>query len=160
MSDRASPATARFLAAAEARGLEVDVHTWPQGTRTAQDAARAVGCRVDQIVKSLVFVADGEPVVVLTSGANRVDISRLAAAVDAESARKADAAEAREATGYAIGGTPPLGHATPLRIVMDPALLDHREVWAAAGTPDTTFPTSPEKLRDASGAIIAEIAES
>jgi prolyl-tRNA editing enzyme YbaK/EbsC (Cys-tRNA(Pro) deacylase) len=147
----------RFGQAARERGLDLDVRTWPQGTRTAEDAAAAVGCDVGQIVKSLVFVADGEPVVALTSGANRVDTARLAEALAVEGVRKADADEVRDATGYAIGGTPPFGY--PLRVLMDADLLAHNEVWAAAGTPDTTFPIDPETLRDAAQATVAEFTE-
>jgi prolyl-tRNA editing enzyme YbaK/EbsC (Cys-tRNA(Pro) deacylase) len=150
----------RFERAAAAAGLEIDVRRWPEGTRTAEDAARAVGCAVGQIVKSLVFVADGRPVVVLTSGANRVDTRKVAGLLDAGMVRKADAEEARAATGYAIGGTPPLGYPHPLPVLMDRDLVDHLEVWAAAGTPDTTFPAAPEALRIAVGARLADIADS
>lgn len=149
----------RFATAARQRGLELEVRRWPEGTRTAEDAAAAVGCDVSQIVKSLVFVADGTPVVALTSGANRVDVVKLARAVDADGARKADADEVRDATGYAIGGTPPFGYPGPLPVVMDEDLLDHEVVWAAAGTPETVFSVDPARLREASDATVADIAE-
>lgn len=149
----------RFEAAARARGLHPDVQRWPEGTRTAADAAMAVGCDVAQIVKSLVFVADDTPVVALTSGANRVDLDKLARAVDADTVRKADAEEVRSATGYAIGGTPPFGYPAPLAVVIDEDLLAHPRVWAAAGTPETVFAIEPDALRRASQATTADIAE-
>lgn len=154
-----SAAEERFATAASQRGLDIDVHHWPEGTRTAADAAAAVGCDVAQIVKSLVFVADGTPVVALTSGANRVDVDRLADAVDATEVRKADADVVREATGYAIGGTPPFGYPRPLTVVIDEHLLEHDVVWAAAGTPETVFGIDPATLRDAAEAAVADIAE-
>jgi prolyl-tRNA editing enzyme YbaK/EbsC (Cys-tRNA(Pro) deacylase) len=149
----------RFAEGARARGLSLDIRRWPEGTRTASEAAAAVGCGVEQIVKSLVFVVDGEPVLALTSGANRVDTDRLADVLGAGHARKADAGEVRAATGYAIGGTPPFGSDPPLRTVLDPGLLAHDEVWAAAGTPETTFPISPERLREAAEAEVADFTE-
>src|SRR6188508_3775782 len=93
----------RFLAAAAERGLTVEPRRFPEGTKTAQDAARAIGCDVDQIVKSLVFVADGEPFLALTAGSNRADQAKLAALLNADHVRRADAEEARAATGYGIG---------------------------------------------------------
>lgn len=152
-------ANERFGEAARAAGLDANVRRWPEGTRTARDAARAVGCEVGQIVKSLVFLADDRPVVVLTSGANRVDTTKVAARLGAETVRKADADEARAATGFAIGGTPPLGFPDPIPVLMDHDLLGHYEVWAAAGTPDTTFAVAPDILRDAAGAEVADVAE-
>jgi prolyl-tRNA editing enzyme YbaK/EbsC (Cys-tRNA(Pro) deacylase) len=148
----------RFLERAATLGLAPEVREFPAGTRTALEAATAVGCEVGAIVKSLVFVADGRAVLVLTSGANRVDEHRLAAALGADSVRKADAEEVREATGYAIGGTPPFGHDTPVPVLIDPALLGHPIVWAAAGTPSTVFPLTPDELVRASGARTADVA--
>lgn len=155
-----STAIERFLEAARVLEHPVEVRRFPEGTRTAQDAARAIGCDVGQIVKSLVFVADGRPVLALTSGANRVDPSRLAGLVGAEDARRADPEEARAATGFAVGGTPPFGHPEPLRTFLDPDLLAFEEVWAAAGTPDAVFCTTPEELRRSAGAEVAEFRES
>jgi len=149
----------RFREEAEARGLDLRVREFPEGTKTAADAARAIGCDVAQIVKSVVLVADGEAVVALTSGANRADTAKVAAALGASEVRKADAGEVREATGFAIGGTPPLGYPEPLRVLMDLHLLGFREVWAAAGTPMTVFPIEPEVLRVASGAEPTDLAE-
>ncbi len=154
-----SRALRRFQEAARAAGLSVEVVRFPQGTRTAQDAARAIGCSVAQIVKSMVFVADGEPVVALTSGANRVDAKRLAAVLGAGDVRRATPEEVREATGFAIGGTPPLGYPRPLRVVLDQHLLAQEEVWAAAGTPDTVFRTTPGELARVAGATPAAFVE-
>jgi prolyl-tRNA editing enzyme YbaK/EbsC (Cys-tRNA(Pro) deacylase) len=153
----ASPAHERFTSAAAANGLDPDVREFPQGTRTAADAAAAIGCEVAQIVKSLVFVADGEPVLVLTSGANRVDEDRLGAFLDVTEFRKATADEVREATGYAIGGTPPFGHVRPLRVVCDHDLTVHEQVWAAAGTPSTVFPLAPATLLEITQADILNV---
>ena len=114
-----SKAIERFLDAATVLGHPVDVRRFPEGTKTAPDAARAIGCEVGQIVKSLVFVADGEPVLALTSGANRVDVGRLATLAGASAARRADPEEARAATGFAVGGTPPFGHPEPIRTFLD-----------------------------------------
>jgi prolyl-tRNA editing enzyme YbaK/EbsC (Cys-tRNA(Pro) deacylase) len=154
----ASTAVERFRERAATLGIAPEVREFPAGTRTALDAAAAVGCDVGAIVKSLVFVADGAPVLVLTSGANRVDEARLAAALAASAVRKADADEVRAATGYAIGGTPPFGHDTALPVLIDPALLAFDEVWAAAGTPTTVFPIAPAALVAASAAREAEVA--
>lgn len=152
-------AVARFLEAAAARGLNPRVREFPEGTRTAADAARAIGCSVGQIVKSVVMVADGEPFVALTAGPNRADPRRLAAILSAREVRKATADEAREATGFSIGGTPPFGYPRPLRVLLDRDLLAHEEVWAAAGTPTTVFPIAPAELLAASGAEPADLKE-
>ncbi len=145
----------RFMAAAAELGLSPDILRFPEGTRTAEQAAAAVGCELGQIVKSLVFLCDGQPVLALTSGANRVDTGRLGDLLNGKITR-ADADGVREATGYAIGGTPPFGHARPLRAVVDPALLTYDTVWAAAGTPDTVFELTPRALVDASEAEVAD----
>src|ERR1700693_1388801 len=137
-------------------GIGVAVRQFPADTRTAVDAARAVGCEVGQIVKSLVFVAAGRPVVALVSGANRLDEGRLAA-VGGDPVTKADAETARAATGYAIGGVPPFGHATEVPVFMDRDLLGHVVVWAAAGRPDSVFEISPERLRELSQAEVADL---
>ena len=129
---------------------------FPAGTRTAVDAARAVGCEVGQIVKSLVFIAAGAPVVALVSGANRVDEKRLAA-VAGEPVLKADAETARSATGYSIGGVPPFGHATEIPVLMDRDLLGYDVVWAAAGRPDSVFEIAPERLRELSNATVVDL---
>jgi Cys-tRNA(Pro) deacylase len=146
----------RFEAWLADSGIGVAVKQFPTDTRTAVDAARAVGCDVGQIVKSLVFVAAGRPVVALVSGANRLDEQRLAAVAGAP-VSKADADTARRATGYAIGGVPPFGHATEVPVFMDRDLLDHKLVWAAAGRPDSVFEIAPERLRELSQAEVVDL---
>ena len=153
------PNVTRVVDAARAAGLEIEVRRFPEGTRTAEDAARAIGCEVAQIVKSLVFVADGAPVVALVSGSNRVDVERLAAELGAAEVRRASGNEARDATGFAIGGVPPLGHATASALLVDGDLLRHEVIWAAAGLPDAVFAAAPESLVRASGGRVADIAE-
>lgn len=147
----------RFDAAAAAMGLAIDVRRFPEGTRTAVEAAAAVGCELGQIVKSLVFECDGEPVLALTSGARRVDTAALGRVLGGAISR-ADAAAVREATGYAIGGTPPFGHIRRLRTVVDATLLDYDDVWAAAGTPDTVFELSSDDLVRGCEGTVADFA--
>ena len=154
-----SRAIDRFVEAARVEGLQPAVRRFPEGTKTAADAARAIGCDVAQIVKSLIFMADGRPVLALTSGANRVDTRALAAATGAGEVRRATSEEAREATGFAVGGTPPFGHPRRIRSFMDEDLLSLEEVWAAAGTPDSVFPLAPQELLRVTGAMPAALAE-
>jgi prolyl-tRNA editing enzyme YbaK/EbsC (Cys-tRNA(Pro) deacylase) len=146
----------RFEAWLADSGVGIAVKQFPAGTRTAVDAANAIGCEVGQIVKSLVFVAAGRPVVALVSGANRLDERRLAS-VAGEPVAKADAETARGATGYSIGGVPPFGHATEIRVFMDRDLLGHGAVWAAAGRPDSVFEISPQRLLELSQAEVADL---
>jgi len=153
------PNVDRVVAAGRDAGLELAVERFPAGTRTAADAARAVGCEVAQIVKSLVFVAGDDPVVALVSGSNRVDLDRLATALGAPGARRANGDEAREATGFAIGGVPPFGHGRPLTVVVDRDLMAHEVVWAAAGLPDAVFAIAPDDLLRASGGRVVDLAE-
>ena len=129
------------------------VREFPEGVRTAADAARAVGCEVGAICKSLVFVreADGAPLLVIASGANRVDEAALRV-------RKADAAFVREVTGAAIGGVPPFGHPAPLETLVDEDLLAYAEVWAAAGTPTHVFPIAPAQLVERTGGRVTRVA--
>jgi prolyl-tRNA editing enzyme YbaK/EbsC (Cys-tRNA(Pro) deacylase) len=150
----------RFLEAARSLGLELEVRRFPEGTKTAEDAARAIGCSVGQIVKSLVFMVGDRAMIALTSGSNRVDPGRLAAAAGASSARRATPDEARAATGFAVGGTPPFGHLEPLRTFLDPDLLRYDEIWAAAGTPDGVFRTTPPELRTAARAVVVRFTTS
>jgi len=134
----------------------VTVKEFPQGTRTATDAATAVGCELGQIVKSLVFMTGASPVIALMSGPNRLDEARLAALVGGP-VGKADAETARVATGYSIGGVPPFGHATDVPVFMDRDLLAYPAVWAAAGRPDAVFVIAPRRLRELSKAVIADL---
>jgi prolyl-tRNA editing enzyme YbaK/EbsC (Cys-tRNA(Pro) deacylase) len=152
------PNLVRVIDAAASAGLAIEVRRFPEETRTAAEAARAVGCDVAQIVKSLVFMADGEPVIALLSGADRLDPALLAAATGASEVRRAHADEARAATGFAIGGVPPFGHARPLTVLIDERLLAHDVVWAAAGLPDAVFKVAPLALQAAAGARLASLA--
>jgi prolyl-tRNA editing enzyme YbaK/EbsC (Cys-tRNA(Pro) deacylase) len=149
----------RFTDAANRLGIEPRIERFPEGTKTAGDAARSIGCDVAQIVKSLVFMADDRPVIAFTSGANRVDATKLAEVAGAAVVRKATPEEARAATGFAVGGTPPLGHPAPMPAYLDPDLLAFQEVWAAAGTPDSVFPLTPSELFRATGAETANFTE-
>jgi Cys-tRNA(Pro) deacylase len=158
--DRGIPDTSRrVIAAGAALGVDVDVHVFPEGTKTSADAAAAIGCELSAIVKSLVFVVDDEPVIALLPGDLRLDTAKLAAAVGGSEARRAGLDEAREATGYAAGGTPPFGHPRPLTVLADQRLRRHDILWAAAGTPTTVFPLSLDDLIRASGARWADLAE-
>lgn len=157
--DASHPAIDRVTRAAAAAGCRIEVRRHAAGARTAVDAARAIGCDVAQIVKSLVFVADGAPLVALVSGSNRLDTARLAAACGGGAVRRADADEARDATGYAIGGVPPFGHARPMRILVDRDLTAFEVVHAAAGLPDATFAIAPAELLRVCGGELADIAE-
>ena len=153
------PKIVNIVEAGSRLGIQVTPHTFETETRTAQDAAREVGCDVAQITKSLVFEAEGEPVLLLVSGANRVDLDAAARALNVGEVRRADANAAKEATGYSIGATPPFGHRRELRVLMDEDLLTHSEVWAAGGRPDTVFPVDPRKLAEAAGAHICRLKE-
>lgn len=156
----ALPAAARRVAAAAERlGLRIEIVEMPASTRTAEEAAAACGCAVGQIVKSLVFRGreSGRPVLLLVSGADRVDGERAAAAAG-EPLERPDAAFVRETTGFAIGGIPPFGHARPLAVIVDPNLTAHPRVWAAAGTPRTVFAVDPKALVDALDAPLAPLA--
>ena len=147
------PAAQRVQDALAAKGLDAQVRHMPASTRTAQDAADACGCQVGQIVKSLVFRGSqtGTAILLLVSGANRVD-EKLAAAAIGETLTRPDAQFVREATGFAIGGIPPLGHATPLATFVDQDLLTYDVGWAAAGTPDAVFAIAPARLAEVSAA--------
>ena len=138
-------------------GLVAEVRHFPEGTKTAADAAAAIGCPVSAIVKSLVFVViEGdaqEPVVALVPGDLRLDTARLAEAAGADRSRRATLDEVRAATGYAAGGTPPFGHERPIRVFADPALRRNDPVWAAAGTPTTVFPISISDLDRLAGPV-------
>ena len=142
----------------EALGLKLDVIELPTSTRTAVEAAQAVGCQLGQIVKSLVFKTkhSGKPVLILASGANRVNEKRIEALVF-EPLGKADADFVREQTGFAIGGVPPVGHIQPLETIIDQDLMQFKEIWAAAGTPNAVFRLSPDDLTSMTKGKIAQI---
>jgi len=142
--------------------FEMEIRFFPEGTKTAEDAARAIGCPVSAIVKSLVFVvvdpeAGEEPVVALVPGDLRLDTDLLAAAAAATGSRRATLGEVREATGYAAGGTPPFGHSRPLRVFADERLRRNDPVWAAAGTPNTVFPISINDLDRLAAPVWADL---
>jgi Cys-tRNA(Pro) deacylase len=154
------PNVARVRAYAQERGVDIEVKRFTATTRTAEDAAREIGTQVERIVKSLVFVSAGEPVVVLCSGRARVDENLLAATLGAPSVRRATADEAKRLTGYAIGGVPPFAHERPCRVVADEGLLAFDEVWAAAGLPDAVFSLAPRELVRIADAEVARVASS
>jgi len=149
---RQSPGSAvdRVGAALAGAGVDVEIREFPEGTRTAQEAAAAVGCEVGQICKSLVFRVGDEPLLVIASGANRVDEDRFGAV-------KADARWVREQTGFAIGGVPPVGHDRAIETVVDEDLLRYDVVWAAAGTPRAVFAIAPQALVEVSGGRVARV---
>jgi len=157
-------AVQRVLEAAGRKGVTLEVTVFVESTHTAEEAARAVGSELGQIVKSLVFVTPGddgepEPVVCLVSGPNRVDLARLAAVLNRPDVRRATAAEANDLTGFVIGGIPPFGHSRRLRVIMDPDLALYPIVWAAAGIPTAVFPVAPSTLRMLSDAVVAPMTE-
>ena len=156
MADR-PPNVERVVAAARELGLEIEPRTFPEGTKTAQDAADAIGVALGQIVKSLIFGVDGEMVLAYVSGANRLDEQLLAAAAGGSACERVDADAVRGATGFPIGGVPPFGHATSLRIFIDPDLLQYDEVWAAAGTWHDVFGIEPDRLVEASGGVVTDL---
>lgn len=152
------PTVERVVVAAASAGLVIEPREFPDGTRTAADAATAIGVEVGQIVKSLAFRADGDVVLALVSGANRVDERKLAAVAGVSMIERADADAVRAATGFAIGGVPPFGHGTALRAVVDADLLGYDVVWAAAGTPRHVFAITPVDLVRVSAGTVATIA--
>ena len=156
MSD-VHPNVARVVEAGKALGLDIQTRRFPEGTKTAQDAADAIGVSVGQIVKSLVFAVDGEIVMSYVSGANQLDEKKLALAAGGAKCARVDADAVRNATGFPIGGVPPFGHTTQLRIFIDPDLLQYDEVWAAAGTWNDVFPIVPNDLVRASGAAVTDL---
>jgi Cys-tRNA(Pro) deacylase len=154
------PNVAKVVAAAADLGLTVTTRRFPEGTRTAADAAAAIGVDVGQIVKSLIFAVDGHVVLAYVSGANQLDERKLAAAAAGAKAGRVDADTVREVTGFPIGGVPPFGHATPLPIFIDPDLLQYDEVWAAAGTWNDVFPIAPADLVRASAGSVTDLKKS
>lgn len=154
------PSAQRVADAAAARGLTIEVVTFAETTRTAADAAAAIGCEVGQIVKSLVFAVADQPIMALVSGSNQLDTRKLAAllGVGRKQVNRADADLVRAATGFAIGGVPPFGHATALPVYVDRDLTQYETIWAAAGTPNTVFEITPAELVAATQGIIADLA--
>jgi Cys-tRNA(Pro) deacylase len=151
------PTVRRVVDAAAAAGLQIEVRAFPEGTRTADDAAAAIGVDVGQIVKSLAFAVDGEVTLALVSGSNRLDEIALAAVAGGSSVNRADAARVREATGFAIGGVPPFGHQARLPTYIDRDLLGYDVVWAAAGTPTHVFAIAPSDLVRVTGGTVADL---
>jgi len=158
MSGGLSGSAQRVQEALKALGFELHVLELPQSTRTAPEAAQAVGCQLGQIVKSLVFKGErsGDPILAIVSGANRADEKKLAA-LAGEPVGKADADYVRQRTGFVIGGVAPVGHTELLRILIDQDLLQHREIWAAAGTPHALFRLTPADLVRMTGGLVAEL---
>src|SRR6266568_6255083 len=147
----------RVQAALHEVGVDVKVVRLSESTRTAVEAAQAVGCEVGAIAKSLLFMADGEPLLVICGGDRRVDTAWVAGLVGAKSLKMAPADEVRRITGYAIGGVPPLGHAMPLKKLMDKRMLRWPIIYAAAGAHDALFPIEPAMLARVSEATLADV---
>ncbi|GAA3744974.1 YbaK/EbsC family protein [Leifsonia bigeumensis] len=158
MADAGQKPTAveKFIAAANDLGFPVVVRTMDQSTHTATEAAAAVGCEVGAIVKSLLFLADGAPLLVLASGPNRVDTEILGRLLGARVAMS-DARGVKAATGYSIGGVPPFGHPEPLRTVIDADLLRYEVVWAAAGSATAVFSIEPDTLIELTAGEVAPV---
>jgi Cys-tRNA(Pro) deacylase len=153
-----NPKVRTVVEAGKALGVEVAPREFPAGTRSAADAARAIGVDVGAIVKSLLFAVDGEAVVALVSGANLLDEAKLAAAAGGTSAWREDADTVREVTGFPVGGVPPFGHRQPLRTFVDEDLVGYAEVWAAAGTASVNFRIDPDALVRATGGTLCDLA--
>jgi prolyl-tRNA editing enzyme YbaK/EbsC (Cys-tRNA(Pro) deacylase) len=161
-ADGSQAAHPRFAEALRELGLDelnTRVRRFPDATRTAAEAAAAIGCELSQICKSLIFAADGVPVLVLMDGASRVDLERVREELGADKVTRAKADVVREATGYAIGGVPPFGHRTRTRVLADRSLLTHDVVWAAAGNPHAVFPIPPKDLIAHAGATLVDVRE-
>ena len=157
MSTDVHPNVTKVVEVAKLLGLTIEPRRFPDGTKTAADAASAIGVDIGQIVKSLIFAVDGEVVLAYVSGANQLDEKKLAAAAGGSKCSRVDAAVVREATGFPIGGVPPFGHTTALRVFIDPDLLQYDEVWAAAGTWHDVFGIEPYKLVEASGGAVTDL---
>ena len=151
------PNVIRVMEAARERGLEITTKRFPEGTKTAADAAAAIGVSVGQIVKSLVFGVDTEIVMALVSGSNQLDEKKLALAAGGAKCSRVDADAVRAATGYPIGGVPPFGHSTQLRVFVDPDLLQYDEVWAAAGTWNDNFGAAPADIVRVAGGVVTDL---
>lgn len=147
----------RVADALEQLGIQVEITEFAESTRTAEEAAAAVNSTLGQIVKSLVFLAGEQPVLALVSGTNRVDTDKLAA-VAGGPIKRANADIVREATGFSIGGVPPIGHTSSLPTYLDRDLLQYQVVWAAAGTPNAVFPIAPDELQRITNATVVDLA--
>ena len=147
----------RVVEAGRRIGVDVEPRNFAGGAKTAADAAASIGVQLGQIVKSLVFAVDGEIVMAYVSGANQLDEAKLAAAAGGSTCTRVDADVVRSVTGYPIGGVPPFGLATALRIFIDPDLLQYDEVWAAAGTWHDVFAIAPPTLVRASNGTVVEL---
>ncbi|CAB4811184.1 unannotated protein [freshwater metagenome] len=157
MSEALHPNVVRVVEAARALGLEIVPRRFPDGTKTAADAAAAIGVELGQIVKSLIFAVDGEVVLAYVSGSNQLDEKKLALAAGGLKCTRVDADVVRQATGFPIGGVPPFGHSTQLRVFVDPDLLQYDEVWAAAGTWNDVFGASPADIVRVAGGVVTDL---
>ncbi|MFM8350718.1 MAG: YbaK/EbsC family protein [Actinomycetales bacterium] len=157
MADQEQESVTRVRQALQLRGATGQVRRLDDSARTAQQAAEALGIEVGQIASSLVFLADGHPILVMASGGHRVDTNKLSLILDGADISKANADEVREATGFAIGGVAPVGHPEPLRTIVDIALAQYDVVWAAGGHPHYVFPTSYGELLRITGGEAAEV---
>ncbi len=153
------PTAQKVAESANTLGLEIQVTEFEMSTRTAEDAANALGCTVGQIVKSLIFVVRDQPILVLVSGDNRLDEKKLAAlcGVGRKHVKRSDADTVRQATGFAIGGVPPFGHLTAMPTYIDADLEQFEVIWAAAGTPNAVFAITPLDLRQATRGTVADV---
>ncbi len=158
MSKDLSSSAQKVQDALKARGFSSRVVELPDSTRTAREAAQAVGCRVEQIVKSLVFKGQhsNKPLLVVASGTNRVNEQRLSE-LAGEPIEKADADFVRQRTGFVVGGVPPIGHTEQFEILIDEDLLQYEQLWAAAGTPHAVFQLSPSELKAMTGGQVVSI---
>lgn len=157
MSEALHPNVVRVVEAARALGLEIVPRRFPDGTKTAADAAAAIGVELGQIVKSLIFAVDGEVVLAYVSGSNQLDEKKLALAAGGLKCTRVDADVVRQATGFPIGGVPPFGHSTQLRVFVDPDLLQYDEVWAAAGTWNDVFGANPNDIVRVAGGVVTDL---
>lgn len=153
------PSAAKVATAARERQLDIEIVEFDASTRTAQEAADAIGTTLGQIVKSLCFVVNEQPLICLVSGSNRLDEKKLAKllGVGRKKVRRASADQVRSATGFAIGGVPPFGHVTPMKLFIDQDLLQYDDVWAAAGTPHAVFRIVPDALVAATAGTVADL---
>jgi prolyl-tRNA editing enzyme YbaK/EbsC (Cys-tRNA(Pro) deacylase) len=158
MPEELSPSAKRIQDALTALGAKGEVVELPASTRTSAEAAAAIGCSIEQIAKSIIFrtVATSRPVMVIASGVNRVNEEKIKNILG-EAIKKADADFVRKATGFAIGGVPPIGHAEPILIIIDEDLLKMNDIWAAAGTPNAVFKLSPANLVQMTGGSVKSI---